>query len=262
MHTFRSLVLGLVLVLSTAPLAAYTIYLTDGSRLVAREAYRVEDDQAIITLPNGTRTSIALSEIDVPRTRRANQVDYGDAVVVDEDGSVGRVPTAPPDEDEPSLTEIARRNRSLRSSPDPEDPAEPEPTTEARLPRTPAGNVDLLRANRVPISSVEIGSLLSEVLRNQGVESASLYQGTRPNRIFIDFSTNSEAAVFRALEASARALLEAEQQRPGAVEALELFMATDQRQRAGQFLMTPDRARELIGRQIDLPGYYLKYVQF
>jgi hypothetical protein len=261
MQRARTFLLLGCLALLASPLAAYTVILKDGSTLVAREKYRVQGNQAIILLPSGTRTSIALAEIDVERTREANTVDYGDALVVGDDGEVTQV--VPDDKDKgPSLIDVARRNRAQRATgqDDEEDPAQ-DPASQ-RMPLTPAGNVDLLRANRIAFSSVEIGTLISQVLRNQGVEGASIYQGTRPGRVFLEFTTNSEASVFRAIEASARALVELEQQRPGAIQAFELFMATDDRVRAGQFLVTPDRAQELLTRRIDLPGFFLKYVQF
>lgn len=260
MRSARTLLVAGLLALLAGPLFAYTVILKDGTKLVAKERYRVQGDQAIIVLPSGTRTSIAVSEIDVPATQKANTVDYGDALVVGDDGEVEQI--VPNDNDEgPSITEVARRSRARRPARQ-EDEEQEEATSSERQPVTPAGNVDLLRANRVAYSSVEVGSLLSQVLRNQGVEGVSIYQGTRPGRVFLEFTTNSEASVFRAIEASARAIVELEQQRPGAVKALELFMATDQRQRAGQFLMTVDRAQELLTRRIDLPGFFLKYVQF
>lgn len=255
------LCLGIVL---AGPLLAYTIHLRDGTTIQSQGKYRVEGDQAIITLPNGTQTSLALSEIDVEKTEEANVVDYGDAVVLEDDGRVQQRPEAETEESsESSLTELARQARARRAA---EERDRPEAATAApeqqRLPRTPAGNVDLLRADRTPLPSVEVGSLISQILRNQGIEGVSIYRGTRPGRILLEFTTNSEASVFRTLEASAQALVEVERQRPGAVEAFELFMATDRRLRAGQFLITPERARELLTDQIDIPSFFVEYVQF
>ncbi|MDX1631176.1 MAG: hypothetical protein R3234_04910 [Thermoanaerobaculia bacterium] len=252
-------------ILLAGPLAAYTVHLRDGTTIQARERYRVEGNQAIITLPNGTETSLPLSEIDVERTEEANVVDYGDAVVLEDEGQAReRQRRAEPEETrEPSLTELAQRARARRAAEETEGPDEAAPAPDQqRLPRTPAGNVDLLRTDRTPLPSVEVGTLISQILRNQGIEGVSIYRGTRPGRILLEFTTNSEASVFRAIEASARALAEVERQRPGAVDAFELFMATDRRHRAGQFLMTPERAQELLTDQIQVPGFFLKYVQF
>ena len=65
------------------PANAYTIYLKDGSRLIAKEKHLIEEGKAIIVLQNGTRTFIEASEIDIPRTKQANLGDYGTALVLE-----------------------------------------------------------------------------------------------------------------------------------------------------------------------------------
>jgi len=64
-------ILGLLLVLPGVA-KAYTIYLHDGNRIVAREEFKIEGDRAVIILPNGTQTALALDEIDIERTRASN----------------------------------------------------------------------------------------------------------------------------------------------------------------------------------------------
>jgi hypothetical protein len=66
----------------------------------------------------------------------------------------------------------------------------------------------------------------------------------------------------QAIGASAQALLELQAKQPNAVEAFELFIATDHRLRAGQFLIAKERAQELVSKQLDLTAFYLKYVEF
>ena len=39
-------------------------------------------------------------------------------------------------------------------------------------------------------------------------------------------------------------------------------MATDRRTRAGQFLLTPERARELASKELDVTAFFIKYVEF
>ena len=73
---------------------------------------------------------------------------------------------------------------------------------------------------------------------------------------------NSEGGVFQAIGASAQALLGLEEKQVGSIEAIELFLATDHRQRAGQFLITPERAHELVSKELDLTQFYVKYVEF
>jgi len=71
-----------------------------------------------------------------------------------------------------------------------------------------------------------------------------------------------EGAVFQAIAGAAQAMLDFEAKQPRAIEGLELFIATDRRARAGQFLITPARAQELVSKQLDLTAFYLKYVEF
>ena len=73
----RGAALVLAATLLAAPLFAYTIFLKDGSTIIAKEVHRVEGDRVIITLPNGTETFIALEEVDLERTKafNANNID-------------------------------------------------------------------------------------------------------------------------------------------------------------------------------------------
>ena len=119
-----------------------------------------------------------------------------------------------------------------------------------------------MRAPRTPFSDVDLGSKIGSLLRSRGVDQVAIYAGTRPGRVFLDFTTNSEAAVFRALRAGAETLMQLEQSGVNGVSAFELLMTTDRRQRAGQFLIDSERAQELTTRQLDESGFFLKYVQF
>ena len=88
MHRRFTILLSILMIAIMAiPAGAYTIYLKDGSRLIAREKHRLEDGKVIIVLQNGTRTFIEASEIDITRTEQANLGDYGTALVL-EDGQL------------------------------------------------------------------------------------------------------------------------------------------------------------------------------
>ena len=119
-----------------------------------------------------------------------------------------------------------------------------------------------MRAPRTPISRVELGTALGELLRSHGLESAGIYEGSSPRRVLVELRTNSEGAVFQGIAATAQSLLDLQAKHPGVIDGIELFLATDHRQRAGQFLITVDRAHELATKQLDLTGFYLKYVEF
>ncbi|MGB5514244.1 MAG: hypothetical protein WBP36_06945, partial [Thermoanaerobaculia bacterium] len=62
MHRRFTILLSILMIAIMAiPAGAYTIYLKDGSRLIAKEKHRLEDGKAIIVLQNGTRTFIEAS---------------------------------------------------------------------------------------------------------------------------------------------------------------------------------------------------------
>ncbi|HMB52750.1 MAG TPA: hypothetical protein VKU40_05500, partial [Thermoanaerobaculia bacterium] len=69
--------LAVAVLLAALPAAAYTIYLKDGSRMIARDKYEIKGDQAVFVLQSGTRTTIDLDEIDVARTEKANESNLG-----------------------------------------------------------------------------------------------------------------------------------------------------------------------------------------
>ena len=54
--------------------SAYTIVFKDGSSLVTLDKYRIEGEQALVTLPSGTPTSFPASEIDVETTEELNRM--------------------------------------------------------------------------------------------------------------------------------------------------------------------------------------------
>jgi len=262
-------VLATALLLAAAPLAAYTIYLKDGSSVQAREKYKVQGDTALIVLPNGSRTTLALAQIDVGRTESGNASDFGSATVV-RGPTAGPAPAATPRK--PTLGELAaeHRNQSLPPPP-PRRPANAPVTASAAAAaeapkgapnRTPAGNVDFLRSPRTQVTRIQLATSIGELLRAHGVANVGIFEGTQPRRLLLEVTANSEGAVFQAIAGTAQALLDLEAKQPNAVEGLELFIATDHRQRAGQFLITAERARELVGKQLDLTAFYLKYVEF
>ena len=260
MRLTRFIVTTLLLLLVSGALSAYTIYLKDGSKLIARKKYEVQRDRALILLSTGTTTSIAFSEIDVPRTDEANKIDYGSAVILD-DNSEKALPTLEKPKPRKTLSQVIRpgaSSRLVRQQDTPSDPTE-EPTV---FTPPPAAHKDLTQVRRTPYGAVDISNQLMQLLRSRGVEEVSVFQGTERERILVDIVTNSEASVFRALEASAKALETMAEQRPADVAALEILMKTDRRVRAGQFLMTVERAKELNHSQIDPQQFFLRYVEF
>ena len=256
-----------LLLLAAGPLAAYTIFLKDGSSLEAREKYTVQGGAAVILLINGATARLPLVQIDVPRTEAANASDFGSATVV-------RGPAAAP---QPTATqrgqtlgELVSQRRGLPPPPPHRPENAPFPTSNAAaaeapkggLTRTPAGNIDFLRVPRTQAARMGLATTVGELLRSHGVNNVGIYEGSQPGRLLLEVTANSEGAVFQAIAGSAQSLLDLEAKQPRAVGAFELFLATDRRSRAGQFLLTPERARELVSKQLDLTAFYLKYVEF
>lgn len=242
------------------PAAAYTIYLKDGSSINAEKKWEEVDGRAVITLPGGTRSTIALEEIDVERTLAANQDNLGTAQVID-----GPEPSPGPTEarpDEPSLGDlIQQRQRSRNDAPDePRQPAATAPSP-SRVPTTSAGFPDLLSLERRPFRDIDLASELKGFFATQGLDQAQIFSGTVPGRPLVVVTTNSEASVFRAVAVAASALVNL-RDRGQASDSLELLLLTPSRERAGQFLLTPDLAEDLLSSRVDISTFYLQNVQF
>lgn len=255
-HTALALVAILVL---AAPVAAYIVVMTDGSTLTAAKEYEVRGDKAIITLPSGAVTSIDLAEVDQEATREANARGYGDARVVD-DGTARQVREAPPEEPpRRGLSDLADPDSGLERLA-PRRRAQREEVKAGS--RTAAGFVDLARIVRQPFRDMEVASEVGRFFRGQGIDGVELYQGTAPGHLYLEITTASEASVFRALEVASQALLASRESHPQTVTALELYLATPDRERAGQFVMTHELAEELNGGRADVSQFFVEHVQF
>jgi hypothetical protein len=259
---------GAALLLAASPLFAYVIVLKDGSTVQAREKYKVQGNTALIVLPSGAQSTLPLSQIDVARTEASNASDFGSATVL----RPSNAPAPTPTPHKATLSDLAGQRRQQTGLP----PAPPRRAENAPFPtsaaaaaeapkgvtRTPAGNVDFLRTPRQQASRMQLATTIGEMLRGHGVNNVGIYEGSQPGRLLVEVTANSEGAVFQAIAGAAQTLLDFEAKEPRTIDSLELFVATERRQRAGQFLITPERARELASKQIDLTGFYVKYVEF
>ena len=242
--------------LTAAPALAYTIYLKDGSRLIAQEAYEIRGDQAIITLQNGASTSIAASEIDAERTREANVNSYGTALVLD-DGKLTELPSEEPPPSEDSLSDIIGQRRSTLA----DRPLARRPVAQEERP-DPDSGVDFRELPRRPFTDLDMAAEVQRIFRAQGVEQVLISQGTRPERLLIDLTTNSEASVFRALEVAASALMHARDLYPSTGAVFELLLSTAEREPAGQFVLTRSLAQLLADGELDPSAFFIQNVQF
>jgi hypothetical protein len=239
--------------------AGYTIVLKDGATIVAKEKYRIEGTRAIITQLNGTQTFVRADQIDVPRTEAANRNGYGSAVIIP--GSPQDIGTPPVQtEKDRTIADLARGGTSAREIPTVRrDKGEPVP---GRLIKTKAGFLDLSTLPRKPYTYADLTAEMQQFFRSQGVEEVEIYQGTQTDRPLLEITTNSEGSVFKALSTTANALLHMRESFPGKIAAFEVLLTTPSRERAGQFVLTPDMATDLVSKKVDVTSFFVKNVQF
>jgi hypothetical protein len=258
----RLVLFALLALTATAALLAaggYTIVLRDGSTIVAKEKYRVEGTRAIITQLNGTQTFVRADQIDVPKTEAANRNGYGSAVVIPGSPQDVGAPPAQTQKDR-TLADLARSGASPREIPTTRrDKGEPVP---GRLTKTKAGYLDLSTLPRKPYTHADLTAEMQQFFRGQGIEEVEIYQGTQGDRALLELTTNSEGSVFKALSTTANALLHMRDSFPGKIAAFEVLLTTPSRERAGQFVLTPDMATDLVSKKVDVTAFFVKNVQF
>lgn len=235
---------------------AYTVYLKDGSRLLAKEAPTIQGDQAIIVLHSGTRTSIAAGEIDLTRTKEANQTDLGSAMVL-EDGKFTEKPVTSTDEGrQERLSDVAKRgNRGRAVSRAPISRSGVQPSSSV-------DSTDLYSAPRRPFRDLDVMEPIQSAFLSQGAGQVKIYLGTKPDRLLLEVTTNSEASVFRSLKVAAGALNHLRSNGAAGVEAFELVMQTGNRQKAGQFLIEPEHAQAISSGKLEISKYFVEHVRF
>ena len=251
-----------VLLTATALLAAtgYTIVLKDGSTLVAKEKYTIQNGRAIITLLNGTQTFVLADKIDIARTEAINRNGYGTGVLIP--GSpqdIGTVP-AQPRRDETLADLIHQKAAGPRDVPGTRR-GKDQPAG-GRLLKTKAGYNDLSTLTRKPYPHTDVTAELQQFFHAQGLEGVEIYEGTQGDRPLIEIGTNSEGSVFKALGIAANALLQIRESAPNRVNAFEMLLNTPARERAGQFVLTPYMATDLFAMKVDVTVFFVKNVQF
>ena len=250
--------LSLAALCLAAPVLAYTIYLKDGSQIIAREKYVVRDGKAILTLQNGTQVSYDAAQIDVPRTEAANKNDYGSAVVLDEGKPA---PVKRPVEQKTTITDLINKQRtSLRGIPESRRPT----TTHEQggAARTPGGYLDLMAWPRSAYPDVDIAGELQRQFRAKQIEAVNVYNGPEPKSPLVEVETNTEASIFRAIAVACNALAEIRKGSPEAVAEINLLLRSSHNERAGQFQISPAMADALLQRKIDISAFFVAYVQY
>jgi hypothetical protein len=261
----RPALLALLALLATASLsmavAAYTVVLKDGSTIVAKQKYTVQNGRAIIVLLNGTQTFVAANQIDVPRTEQANRLGYGNGVVLP--GSpqdIGTVP-AQPRKDE-TLADLIHKQGSGAHEVQGTRREKDQAPAGGRLLKTKAGFNDLTTLPRRPYSHPEVSAPLQQYFHTQGLDEVALYEGTGADRPLVEISTASEGSVFHALTTAANGLLQIREAFPNRVAAFEILLTTPARDRAGQFMLTPEMANDLVAKKVEVAAFFVRNVQF
>lgn len=243
------------------PAGAYTVYLKDGSKIIAKTKYRLQGDRAVLTLPNGAQTVIALNAIDVKRTEEENSEDYGTAVVIE--GREKRQLKRGEKVGAPKSTRvsdlIAEGSIASRERPEARRPAEED---RAALLSGPKGWPDLMRLPRSAYANTAVAAQLSILFEEQTFRGTKIFQGTTSTRPLVEITTASEVEVMKALSASATVLLKVRESYAEVVKELELVMLTPNGERAGQFQLNPQQATDLATKKIDPAVFFLSYVQF
>lgn len=253
--------LAILLLLVTAPLfaAGYAIYLKDGSRIVAKQKYTVDKGRAIIILLNGTQTFVPLSQLDVKRTEDANKEGHGGALVLPGTPQDVGPNTAQPPKEKTLSDLVASREAAPRALP---ESRRERTETPGGIARTKAGFVDFATVARKPYPNAEVTAELQQFFHGQGTEEVEIYQGTRADQPRLEITTNSEGSVFKALSTAANALLHVRDAFPNRVAGFELLLTTPERERAGQFVLTPEMATDLVAKKVDVTTFFVKHVQF
>lgn len=255
--TFRYLALALLL--AATPGFAYTVYLKDGSQLVAQRKYEVEGDRAIITLQSGTRTALRLAEIDVERTEAANQANLGTAIVIEGGKATDLTHASPPPPKKETLADLIQK----RSAEGLDPRSSGAPTAAGRPPAQRPRNAGLdSTAARVPLRNVDLAEAIRSFVFGRGIMSLEVLQGTSARRPLLVYSTSSEGQVFKAILASANALVFIRDQRPGEVEGFDLVCDAPSGGRAGEFRLTPELAADLVSGRLEVPAFFVQHVQF
>jgi hypothetical protein len=259
----RPAILALLALLASATLlvaaTGYTIILKDGSSLVAKKKYTIENGRAIITLLSGSETFVAADKIDVARTEAINKSGYGTGVLIP--GSpqdIGTVP-AQPKKEETLADLINKRGAGPRDVPtyrrEKDQPV-------GGLVKTKAGYYDLSTLARKPYPHADVTAELQQFFHAQGLDEVEILEGTQADRPLVEISTNSEGSVFKALGTAANALIQVRNSAAGRVAAFEVLLTTPARERAGQFVLTPEMAAELVAKKVDVTAFFVRNVQF
>lgn len=229
---------SVVLLLASAPLLAYSVKLKDGSIIFARAKYEVRGKKAIITLQNGTVTSVDVDLIDVPGTDQYNKDNLGNVLVIEpgmeKPTNVINVPAAPT----VSLQEIMRRKNMKLGAPTSRAGSETNAATAQQ-------QVDM-----------QVEQAFRKILDGANINQYRLTNSKGKVRFLA--TANTEEAVFNTISAAARALAELGSR--GKDTSVEIVLTTSAGESGGNLEMTSDQARLLVNGNVTVADFFLKNV--
>ncbi len=258
--SIRWLLVTVALLLVSLPVWGYIVFLKDGSQITTKSKYRIVGDKVFLTLPSGTEASYDAAQIDIEKTEAVNVVDYGNARLLEGVGPPKLLAKNVEIENEEAgfgefisgrslaLPEVRKRDAGAAAETGP--------------PTTSAGFIDLMAVRRKPYPNSEITTEVLGYLKGQGIDRVRIYQGTAADRPLIEVVTASEASVFKALQDSADGLVQIHERFPREVAAFELLFMNESQARAGQFILTPERANLLASGQVKPSSFFLRFVEF
>lgn len=247
MRTFQ---VFLVVVIALAVVAAaangYVVILKNGSKIRASKPLEIKGAQAIITLTNGTVTSIPLNQVDLIETERYNQLGLGDAILLGGVGDQTPRPTATPTAPLGSSGSLAGLGAMLKRQ------TTPTPT--------PTPSIGLHGA---PYSDGRVIEAFTNLFDQKHLYLYKTSVGTRSDIFFVQVVTDSQREVFHALKTVAEAYSLIHELEPNLAPArLELQLVTSVNRAAGTFRIAPEQADVLASEKVSPAEFYLKHVIF
>jgi hypothetical protein len=235
----KTLASGLfALLLAAAPAFAYVIKLKDGSLIFAKTKYTVKGDKAIVTLENGTVTSMKLDLIDVAGSEQYNKENFGNVVAIDTPD--GRKPTPGPDAPAPARLQDYLKNKNPRMA----------------LPPTGADKAAGGSGPSFQEVDPNLQSAFAKVFDGAGISQYKLTNFRGKTGLLV--TTNTEEQVFNALNAAARAL--SDPQTRGLSLTIHIILTSSGGESAGTLDMSPEQARQLVNGQVSAADFFVKNV--
>lgn len=254
----------LVLALMAAPGWAYSIYLKDGTRIIARAKYTVEGDLAILYQPSGAKSSIPLAQIDVKRTAEANSEELSSTAYVIEGGEATELrKTAPPVVTKPRIQDLIKSDEAgIRADRTAAAPAPLLPAAAARKDESNARAGMQKAGSRMPFGNVGLAGEIRGFVTARGVTAIEVYAGSTPTWPLLVYGTGSEGAVFKALLTGANALLHFKSARPAEIDGIEIVCESSDGGSGGRFALTAAQAQEIVSGKTEITRFYVENVQF